>query len=74
MTGISLIPHKFQIKAPAVRKELDLLSKEAVMIEVAEVVLTTDEVVLKTRNFKNLAELSLKSPEMMGIEKVSCFD
>ena len=68
---IVVIEVALQIKAPEVRKELDLLSEDAVMIKVAEVVLTTDGVVLKTRIYKNLAESWLKNPEMMKIEKVS---
>ena len=46
------------IVAPAVQKELDLLSEgKAIMIAVAAVIQETDEVALKTRSFKNLAEL-----------------
>ena len=49
------IPHSFQIKTQA---EVVLLIKgKEVMIVVVEVIQETDEVALKTRSFKNLAEL-----------------
>ena len=59
VSGIMLIPHSLQTKAPAVRKELALLSegRVVVVVVVAEVALETDGVVLKTRILKNLAEL-----------------
>ena len=57
---IVVIEVALQIKAPEVRKELDLLSEgKTVMIivlEVAERVVETDGAALKTRIFKSLAE------------------